>query len=199
MTSYCVCPSHFRASPRLLCTATQQKNGHRSEEEAEKPEQSSAEKVLMEEKTQLEDQLKDMTVSQDKVTSCLAEVDWENYSISFDCIILTLKRQQAEELFVKWQPHQPISDFEHRLWGHTFRSFNRHSNSLVCHPELHCILSVTFCFLSHDLLFPPSFQEKYKRALADTENLRTRSQKMIEDAKLYGNDPSPTFTTGSAR
>ncbi|XP_063756560.1 grpE protein homolog 1, mitochondrial [Eleginops maclovinus] len=28
--------------------------------------------------------------------------------------------------------------------------------------------------------------EKYKRALADTENLRTRSQKMIEDAKLYG-------------
>lgn len=85
----------------MLCTATQQKNGHRSEEEAEKPEQSSAEKVLMEEKTQLEDQLKDMTVSQDKVTSCLAEVDWENYSISFDCIILTLKRQQAEELFVK--------------------------------------------------------------------------------------------------
>lgn len=30
------------------------------------------------------------------------------------------------------------------------------------------------------------FQEKYKRALADTENLRTRTQKMIEDAKLYG-------------
>lgn len=30
-------------------------------------------------------------------------------------------------------------------------------------------------------------QEKYKRALADTENLRTRSQKMTEDAKLYGN------------
>ncbi|XP_053272107.1 grpE protein homolog 1, mitochondrial [Pleuronectes platessa] len=28
--------------------------------------------------------------------------------------------------------------------------------------------------------------DKYKRALADTENLRTRSQKMIEDAKLYG-------------
>lgn len=84
-----MCASH-RASPRLLCTATQQKNGHRSEEEAgEKPEQSAAEKTLMEEKSQLEDQLKDMT-------------------------------------------------------------------------------------------------EKYKRALADTENLRTRSQKMIEDAKLYG-------------
>ncbi|KAL0970452.1 hypothetical protein UPYG_G00242190 [Umbra pygmaea] len=28
--------------------------------------------------------------------------------------------------------------------------------------------------------------DKYKRALADTENLRTRSQKMVEDAKLYG-------------
>ncbi|XP_023282924.1 grpE protein homolog 1, mitochondrial [Seriola lalandi dorsalis] len=78
-----------RTSPRLLCTATQQKNGHRSEEDTEKPEQSAAEKVLTEEKTQLEEQLKEMT-------------------------------------------------------------------------------------------------EKYKRALADTENLRTRSQKMIEDAKLYG-------------
>ncbi|XP_056225191.1 grpE protein homolog 1, mitochondrial [Seriola aureovittata] len=78
-----------RTSPRLLCTATQQKNGHRSEEDAEKPEQSAAEKVLTEEKTQLEEQLKEMT-------------------------------------------------------------------------------------------------EKYKRALAETENLRTRSQKMIEDAKLYG-------------
>ncbi|KAM3938701.1 grpE protein homolog 1, mitochondrial isoform 2-T2 [Leptodactylus fuscus] len=29
-------------------------------------------------------------------------------------------------------------------------------------------------------------QDKYKRALADTENLRQRSQKMVEDAKLYG-------------
>lgn len=73
----------------MLCMATQQKNGHGSEEEAEKPEPSPTEKSLMEEKTQLEDQLKDMT-------------------------------------------------------------------------------------------------EKYKRALADTENLRTRTQKMIEDAKLYG-------------
>ncbi|KAJ0055708.1 hypothetical protein NL108_009958, partial [Boleophthalmus pectinirostris] len=72
------------ASPRLLCTATQQKSG---EEEAA-PEQSTADKALLEEKTKLEEQLKDMT-------------------------------------------------------------------------------------------------EKYKRALADTENLRTRSQKMIEDAKLY--------------
>ncbi|XP_035531070.1 grpE protein homolog 1, mitochondrial [Morone saxatilis] len=81
-------PALIRASPRLLCTATQQKNGS-SEEEAEKPEQNAAEKALLEEKTQLEEQLKDMT-------------------------------------------------------------------------------------------------EKYKRALADTENLRTRSQKMIEDAKLYG-------------
>ncbi|XP_044532743.1 grpE protein homolog 1, mitochondrial-like [Gracilinanus agilis] len=28
--------------------------------------------------------------------------------------------------------------------------------------------------------------EKYKRALADTENLRLRSQKLVEEAKLYG-------------
>ncbi|KAL6040110.1 hypothetical protein STEG23_000111, partial [Scotinomys teguina] len=27
--------------------------------------------------------------------------------------------------------------------------------------------------------------EKYKRALADTENLRQRSQKLVEEAKLY--------------
>ncbi|XP_043368423.1 grpE protein homolog 1, mitochondrial isoform X2 [Dermochelys coriacea] len=28
--------------------------------------------------------------------------------------------------------------------------------------------------------------DKYKRALADTENLRQRSQKLVEEAKLYG-------------
>lgn len=33
-----------------------------------------------------------------------------------------------------------------------------------------------------------SGQEKYKRALADTENLRTRTQKMVEEAKLYGEE-----------
>uniref|UniRef100_A0A8C6MK49 GrpE protein homolog 1, mitochondrial n=1 Tax=Nothobranchius furzeri TaxID=105023 RepID=A0A8C6MK49_NOTFU len=77
------------ASPWLLCTATQQKNGHRSEEEAEKTEQSGADKVLMEEKSQLEKQLKEM-------------------------------------------------------------------------------------------------MGKYKRALPDTKNLRTWSQRMVEDAKLYG-------------
>ncbi|XP_057709877.1 grpE protein homolog 1, mitochondrial [Corythoichthys intestinalis] len=76
-----------RSSPRRLCTATQQKNGP-EETSAEKPEQSVTEKVLAE-KTQLEEQLKEMT-------------------------------------------------------------------------------------------------DKYKRALADTENLRTRSQRMIQDAKLYG-------------
>ncbi|XP_033839465.1 grpE protein homolog 1, mitochondrial [Periophthalmus magnuspinnatus] len=79
-------PAFARASPRLLCTATQQKSG---EEEAAASEQSTADKALLEEKTKLEEQLKDMT-------------------------------------------------------------------------------------------------EKYKRALADTENLRRRSQKMTEDAKLYG-------------
>ncbi|XP_019737210.1 grpE protein homolog 1, mitochondrial [Hippocampus comes] len=75
-----------RLSPRRLCTATQQKNGHGSEEAS--AEQSAAEKFQAE-KTQLEDQLKEMT-------------------------------------------------------------------------------------------------DKYKRALADTENLRTRSQRMIQEAKLYG-------------
>ncbi|XP_038124308.1 grpE protein homolog 1, mitochondrial [Cyprinodon tularosa] len=82
-------PALKRAPLRLLCTATQQKNGSGSEEEAEKPEQNAAEKVLAEEKGKLEEQLKEMT-------------------------------------------------------------------------------------------------EKYKRALADTENLRNRSQRMVEDAKLYG-------------
>ena len=48
----------------MLCTATQQKNGQGPEEEADKPEQTAGEKTLMEEKTQLEEQLKEMTVSQ---------------------------------------------------------------------------------------------------------------------------------------
>ncbi|XP_007239729.3 grpE protein homolog 1, mitochondrial [Astyanax mexicanus] len=85
-------PSAVRATPRLLCTAAQQKsNGAGSEEEngAQKPEPSPAEKALTEEKIQLEEQVKDLT-------------------------------------------------------------------------------------------------DKYKRALADTENIRQRSQKMIDEAKLYG-------------
>ncbi|KAG1960431.1 grpE protein 1, mitochondrial [Pimephales promelas] len=85
-------PSLVRATPRLLCTAAQQKSsGTGTEEEngAQKPEPSAAEKAFTEEKMQLEEQLKDVT-------------------------------------------------------------------------------------------------DKYKRALADTENLRQRSQKMIDDAKLYG-------------
>lgn len=56
--------SPSRASPRLLCTATQQKNGPGPEEEAEKMEQSAAEKALTEERSRLEEQLKEMTVSQ---------------------------------------------------------------------------------------------------------------------------------------
>ncbi|XP_043100579.1 grpE protein homolog 1, mitochondrial [Puntigrus tetrazona] len=81
-------PSLIRATPRLLCTAAQQKSPGNGTEE-EKPEPSAAEKAFVEEKTQLEEQLKDVT-------------------------------------------------------------------------------------------------DKYKRALADTENLRQRSQKLIDDAKLYG-------------
>ncbi|XP_038601292.1 grpE protein homolog 1, mitochondrial isoform X2 [Tachyglossus aculeatus] len=82
-----------RASPRLLCTATKQKNsGQHLEEDSnpseQKPEPGSAEKALIEEKVKLEEQLRET--------------------------------------------------------------------------------------------------EKYKRALADTENLRQRSQKMVDEAKLYG-------------
>ncbi|CAL8377282.1 unnamed protein product [Gadus morhua 'NCC'] len=86
---YLASPSLSRSSPRWLCTAAQRQNGQGPEHEAEKLEQSAAEKASAEEKSQLEGQLKEVT-------------------------------------------------------------------------------------------------EKYKRALADTENLRVRSQKMVEDAKLYG-------------
>ncbi|NXG20556.1 GRPE1 protein, partial [Grallaria varia] len=86
----------MRNSPRLLCAATQQKNTGQSLEEdqsqsqnEQKTESSSAEKLLAEEKTKLEEQLKEVT-------------------------------------------------------------------------------------------------DKYKRALADTENVRQRSQKLVEEAKLYG-------------
>ncbi|XP_017328707.1 grpE protein homolog 1, mitochondrial [Ictalurus punctatus] len=84
-------PSLSRRTPRLLCTAAQQKSSGGPEEEsaAQKAEQNAAEKALVEEKVQLEEQLKDLT-------------------------------------------------------------------------------------------------DKYKRALADTENLRQRSQKLVDDAKLYG-------------
>ncbi|KAK1175507.1 hypothetical protein AOXY_G170 [Acipenser oxyrinchus oxyrinchus] len=86
-------PVVLRASPRLLCTAAQKKsNGQNSEEDqsvAQKTEHSPAETAWTEEKTKLEEQLKEMT-------------------------------------------------------------------------------------------------DKYKRALADTENLRQRSQKLVEEAKLYG-------------
>ncbi|TNM93385.1 hypothetical protein fugu_001561 [Takifugu bimaculatus] len=62
-------PLLMRSSPRLLCTATQQKNGPRSEEEAEKPDQNTAEKAALEEKSQLETQLKDMTEKYKRIHS----------------------------------------------------------------------------------------------------------------------------------
>ncbi|XP_038648033.1 grpE protein homolog 1, mitochondrial [Scyliorhinus canicula] len=91
------CPSSSRlSSHRFFCTATRQKNTGQSCEDdqsqtqnGDKGESSSTEKVLVEEKTKLEEQLKDLA-------------------------------------------------------------------------------------------------DKYKRALADTENLRQRSQKLVEEAKLYG-------------
>ncbi|KAB1282609.1 GrpE protein-like protein 1; mitochondrial [Camelus dromedarius] len=84
----------LRPSPRLLCTATKQKNSGQNLEEdvgpnGQKTDPPSAEKTLIEEKVKLEEQLKET-------------------------------------------------------------------------------------------------MEKYKRALADTENLRQRSQKLVEEAKLYG-------------
>lgn len=36
------------------------------------------------------------------------------------------------------------------------------------------------------LLWLVFLQDKYKRALADAENVRQRSQKLVEEAKLYG-------------
>lgn len=45
------------------------------------------------------------------------------------------------------------------------------------------MLFVVYCLIILNRLL---LQDKYKRALADTENLRQRSQKMIDDAKLYG-------------
>jgi hypothetical protein len=38
--------------------------------------------------------------------------------------------------------------------------------------------------MSVDFLFSP--QDKYKRALADSENMRRRLMKQIDDAKLFG-------------
>lgn len=64
----------------MLCMATQQKNGHGSEEEAEKPEPSPIEKSLMEEKIQLEDQLKDMTVSQCGLQISLQFSGYQSYT-----------------------------------------------------------------------------------------------------------------------
>lgn len=42
---------------------------------------------------------------------------------------------------------------------------------------------VVHCLINFNCLL---LKDKYKRALADTENLRQRSQKLIDDAKLYG-------------
>lgn len=45
------------------------------------------------------------------------------------------------------------------------------------------MLLLVYCLIIFNCFL---LQDKYKRALADTENLRQRSQKMIDDAKLYG-------------
>ncbi|XP_060782367.1 grpE protein homolog 1, mitochondrial isoform X2 [Neoarius graeffei] len=61
-------------TPRLLCTAAQQKSSGGPEEEtgAQKPEQSPAEKVLTEEQVQHEEQLKELT---DKYKRALADTE----------------------------------------------------------------------------------------------------------------------------
>lgn len=76
----------LRAAPRLLCTAAQQKSsGTGTEEEngAHKPDPSATEKALTEEKTQLEDQLKDVTVLFVYVFKQKAIL----HNLSFTCII----------------------------------------------------------------------------------------------------------------
>lgn len=49
---------------------------------------------------------------------------------------------------------------------------------------------IRMAFLHTCYIMRPHPQEKYKRALADTENLRQRSQKLVEEAKLYGKQTS---------
>ncbi|KAG9345537.1 hypothetical protein JZ751_008681 [Albula glossodonta] len=67
-------PVILRSSPRLLCTAAQQKNdGASADDASQKSEQSPAEKALAEEKVQLEEQLKDVT--QDKYKRALADTE----------------------------------------------------------------------------------------------------------------------------
>uniref|UniRef100_A0A8D0Y5C4 GrpE protein homolog n=1 Tax=Sus scrofa TaxID=9823 RepID=A0A8D0Y5C4_PIG len=53
------------------------------------------------------------------------------------------------------------------------------------HPQTKQMTSihrVQFAFIESK----KKLKEKYKRALADTENFRQRSQKLVEEAKLYG-------------
>lgn len=62
--------------------------------------------------------------------------------------------------------------------------FERSSLYIVCNLiRKLSMLFVVYCLIIFNCLL---LQDKYKRALADTENLRQRSQKMIDDAKLYG-------------
>lgn len=43
---------------------------------------------------------------------------------------------------------------------------------------------------------PLWLQERYRRALADSENVRRRTQKFVEDAKLFGKQKSCVYCTG---
>lgn len=43
---------------------------------------------------------------------------------------------------------------------------------------------------------PLWFQERYRKALADSENVRRRTQKFVEDAKLFGKQKSCVYLTG---
>ncbi len=40
--------------------------------------------------------------------------------------------------------------------------------------------------MKHKILFIFSFQDRYKRALAETENTRIRYNKLVNDAKIFG-------------
>lgn len=43
---------------------------------------------------------------------------------------------------------------------------------------------------------PLCLQERYRKALADSENVRRRTQKFVEDAKLFGEQKSCVYCTG---
>ncbi|MEJ1274511.1 GrpE-like 1 mitochondrial [Cricetulus griseus] len=99
----------FRPSPRLLCTATKQKNGQNLEEDLghcePKTEPPSADKTLLEEKVKLEEQLRETMYI---LPALITEVLWF-YDISFG---------QASRTALCEDPMQLILSGDHLLFLH---------------------------------------------------------------------------------